>query len=263
MIYSGRVDSRPVFQRKGYFMNEFFSTVSQWFESTWTDISEQFYMNFIKADRWKFLWEGLGITLKITILAAVFGIIIGIIIGMVTFTHNKTGKLKFLNGVFQVYLTIVRGTPVLVQLLIIYFVVFASVDVDKTLVAIIAFSINSGAYVAEIIRGGIQSVKEGQFEAGRSLGFSYIKTMWYIVIPQALRNIIPMLLNEFITLLKETSICGYIALNDLTRGAYIIQSRTFSPFMPLIAIALIYLVLVLLLTLLVKYIERRLSKNAR
>ncbi len=244
-------------------MAEFLNSVGMWFQTLWTDLSDQFYNNFIKADRWTYLWDGLCVTLKITVLAAIFGIIIGIIVGMVTFTHKKTGKLKLLNAIFQVYLTVVRGTPVLVQLLIIYFVIFASVDVDKVLVAVIAFSINSGAYVAEIVRGGIQSVKEGQFEAGRSLGFSYIKTMWYIIIPQAFRNIIPMLLNEFITLLKETSICGYIALNDLTRGAYIIQSRTFSPFMPLIAIALIYLVLVVLLTLLVKFIERRLSKNAR
>ncbi|MBQ4104820.1 MAG: amino acid ABC transporter permease [Clostridia bacterium] len=244
-------------------MNEFFDSLVLWLQTAWANLSDQFYVNFIKANRWTFLWEGFCVTLKITVLAAIFGIIIGIIVGMVTFTHKKTGKLKFLNVLFQIYLTVVRGTPVLVQLLIIYFVVFASVDVDKVLVAVIAFSINSGAYVAEIVRGGIQSVKEGQFEAGRSLGFSYIKTMWYIIIPQAVRNIIPMLLNEFITLLKETSICGYIALNDLTRGAYIIQSRTFSPFMPLIAIALIYLVMVLLLTLLVKYIERRLTKNAR
>lgn len=244
-------------------MSEFFESVGQWFQSVWGSLSDQFYINFIKADRWKFLVDGLGITLKITLLAAVFGIIIGIIVGSVTFTHQKTGKLKLLNGIFQAYLTIIRGTPVLVQLLIIYFVVFASVDIDKSLVAITAFSINSGAYVSEIIRGGFQSVKEGQFEAGRSLGFSYIRTMFTVIIPQSIRNIIPMLLNEFITLLKETSICGYIALNDLTRGAYIIQSRTFSPFMPLIAIALIYLVMVVLLTLAVKYIERRLNKNAR
>lgn len=244
-------------------MSELFESVSLWFQGMWMSLEDQFYTNFIKADRWKYLVDGLGITLKITLLAAIFGIVIGIVVGSVTFTHQKTGKLKFLNGVFQVYLTIIRGTPVLVQLLIIYFVIFASVDIDKSLVAIIAFSINSGAYVSEIIRGGFQSVKEGQFEAGRSLGFSYIRTMFTIIIPQSIRNIIPMLLNELITLLKETSICGYIALNDLTRGAYIIQSRTFSPFMPLIAIALIYLGMVLLLTLLVKLIERRLSKNAR
>lgn len=244
-------------------MSELFESVSLWLQGMWTSLGDQFYTNFIKADRWKYLVDGLGITLKITLLAAIFGIIIGIVVGSVTFTHQKTGKLKFLNGIFQVYLTIIRGTPVLVQLLIIYFVIFASVDIDKSLVAIIAFSINSGAYVSEIIRGGFQSVKEGQFEAGRSLGFSYIRTMFTIIIPQSIRNIIPMLLNELITLLKETSICGYIALNDLTRGAYIIQSRTFSPFMPLIAIAIIYLGMVLLLTLLVKLIERRLSKNAR
>lgn len=244
-------------------MAEFFDSIGLWFQNLWTNLSDQFYLNFIKADRWEYLLDGLGVTLKITALSALFGIVIGIIVGMITFTHKKTGKLKIANAISQVYLTVVRGTPVLVQLLIIYFVIFASVDIDKSFVAIIAFSVNSGAYVAEIIRGGIQSVKEGQFEAGRSLGFSYIKTMWYIVIPQTFRNIIPMLLNEFITLLKETSICGYIALNDLTRGAYIIQSRTFSPFMPLLAIAVIYLVLVVLLTLLVKFIERRLSKNER
>ena len=240
-------------------MNEFFNAIAKWF----SDFVNDLYINFVKDDRWKYLTNGLLTTLQITVLAVLVGVVIGFLVAIIRTTHDQTGKLKIPNAICKLYLTVIRGTPVMVQVLIIYFGIFASVDIDKVLVAVIAFSINSGAYVAEIVRGGIQSVKEGQFEAGRSLGFSYIKTMWYIIIPQAIRNIIPMLLNEFITLLKETSICGYIALNDLTRGAYIIQSRTFSPFMPLIAIAAIYLVLVLLLTLLVKFIERRLSKNAR
>ena len=161
----------------------------------------------------------------------------------------------------RVYLTVIRGTPVLVQLLIIYFVVFGSVKIDKTLVAVIAFGINSGAYVAEIFRSGIMSIDNGQFEAGRSLGFNYPQTMFYIVMPQAFKNVLPALGNEFIGLLKETSVAGYIAIQDLTKGADIIRSRTYSAFMPLIAAALIYLVLVMVFTFFVQKLERRLRNS--
>ena len=151
----------------------------------------------------------------------------------------------------------------MIQLLIMYYVVFKAVNVDKVLVAVIAFAINSGAYVAEILRSGIMSVDQGQFEAGRSLGLSYHVTMIYIVLPQAIKNVLPALCNEFITLLKETSICGYIGLNDLTRGGDIIRSNTFDAFMPLVSVAVIYLIFVQLLTMGVAKMERSLRKNER
>ena len=161
----------------------------------------------------------------------------------------------------RVYLTVIRGTPVLIQLLLIYFVVFGSVRIDKSLVAILAFGINSGAYVAEIFRSGIMSIDNGQFEAGRSLGFNYTHTMLYIIMPQAFKNVLPALGNEFIVLLKETSVAGYIAIQDLTKGADIIRSRTYSAFMPLMAAAVIYLVMVMIFTYFVQRLERRLRSS--
>jgi len=161
----------------------------------------------------------------------------------------------------KIYLTVIRGTPVLIQLLIIYFVVFGSVKIDKVFVAVMAFGINSGAYVAEIFRSGIMSIDNGQFEAGRSLGFNYRQTMIYIIMPQAFKNVLPALCNEFIVLLKETSVAGYIAIQDLTKGADIIRSRTYSAFMPLIAAAIIYLVMVMIFTYFVQKLERRLRSS--
>lgn len=161
------------------------------------------------------------------------------------------------------YLTVFRGTPIVVQLMIIYYVIFASMDISKVVAAILAFGINSGAYVAEIIRSGIMSIDNGQFEAGRSLGFNYIQTMWHIVLPQALKNVLPALGNEFIVLLKETSVSGYIALQDLTKGGDIIRSRTYDAFMPLIAVALIYLVMVMVFSKLLEVLERRLRNSER
>ena len=168
-----------------------------------------------------------------------------------------------MNFICRLYLTIVRGTPVMVQLLIIYFVIFASVDISKIVVAIIAFGLNSAAYVAEVVRSGIMAVDEGQFEAGRSLGLTYRMTMTSIILPQAVKNILPALGNEFISLLKETSISGYIGLADLTRGGVIIQSLTYEAFLPLIAVALIYLAIVLLLSAGVNKLERSLRANER
>ena len=167
-----------------------------------------------------------------------------------------------MNAICNVYLTIIRGTPVIVQLLIMYYVVFVSLN-NKIFVAVIAFGINSGAYVAEIVRSGIMSIDKGQTEAGRSLGFSYGQTMWYVIMPQAFKNVLPALANEFIVLLKETSVCGYIGFMDLTRGGDYIRSRTYEAFLPLIAVALIYLVIVLILTALVAKLERRLRTNER
>lgn len=229
----------------------------------WENLSNRFVLNFVLDDQWKYIVNGLGVTLKVTLFAGIVGVIIGFLIAIVRSAHDKTGKLKFLNLLCSLYLTVIRGTPVVVQLLIIYFVVFGSVKIDKSLVAIMAFGINSGAYVAEIFRSGIMSIDAGQFEAGRSLGFNYSQTMWYVIMPQAFKNVLPALCNEFIALLKETSVAGYIALQDLTKGGDIIRSRTYDAFMPLIAVALIYLVLVVLFTKLVQILERRLRKSER
>lgn len=229
----------------------------------WETFKSKFILNFLEEERWRYITEGLGVTLKVTIFAVLIGILIGFLIAMVRSTYEKTKKLKALNFLCHVYLTVIRGTPVVIQLLIIYFVIFGSVKIDKVLVAVLAFGINSGAYVAEIFRSGIMSIDAGQFEAGRSLGFTYTQTMWYIIMPQAFKNVLPTLGNEFIVLLKETSVAGYIALQDLTKGGDIIRSRTYDAFMPLIAVALIYLAMVMMLSKLVETLERRLRKSER
>ena len=224
--------------------------------------AKSFYLNFIKEERWRYIADGLLVTLEVTFFACLIGICLGFLVAIIRSTYDKTRKLKIANAICRVYLTVIRGTPVVVQMLIIYFVVFGSVDINKVLVAIIAFGINSGAYVAEIVRSGIMSVPEGQAEAGRSLGFNYVQTMRYIVMPQAFKNVLPALGNEFIVLLKETSVSGYIALQDLTKGGDIIRSRTFAS-MPLLAVALIYLCLVMLFQFFVTRLERRLHRSER
>ena len=201
-------------------------------------LQDRFYLNFIKDDRWMYIVDGLKVTLLVTFFAVLIGIVIGFLVATVRSTYDKTGKLKILNILCQIYLTVIRGTPVVVQLLIIYFVIFGNVNIDKIPVAIMAFGFNSGAYVAEIFRSGIMSIDGGQFEAGRSLGFNYVQTMRYIIMPQAFKNVLPALGNEFIVLLKETSVAGYIALQDLTKAGDIIRSRTYDAFMPLIAVPL-------------------------
>ena len=226
-------------------------------------LQDRFYLNFIKDDRWMYIVDGLKVTLLVTFFAVLIGIVIGFLVATVRSTYDKTGKLKILNILCQIYLTVIRGTPVVVQLLIIYFVIFGNVNIDKIPVAIMAFGFNSGAYVAEIFRSGIMSIDGGQFEAGRSLGFNYVQTMRYIIMPQAFKNVLPALGNEFIVLLKETSVAGYIALQDLTKAGDIIRSRTYDAFMPLIAVALIYLAMVLIFTKLVNMLERRLIKNLK
>lgn len=227
------------------------------------NIGQEFYLNFIKDNRWEYIAKGLGVTLEVTFFAVLVGIFLGFIVAIIRSTYDKTGQLKGLNFLCNVYLTVIRGTPVVVQLLIIYFVIFGSVRIDKVVVAVIAFGINSGAYVAEIVRGGIMSIDQGQFEAGRSLGFDYIQTMIYIILPQALKNVLPALGNEFIVLLKETSVAGYIALQDLTKAGDIIRSETYSPMMPLLAVAVIYLTFVMMLSFLIKQLERRLRNSER
>ena len=223
------------------------------------ELKSSFISNFIDDNRWRYITDGLKITLLVTVFAVLIGVVLGFLIAIVRTTHDKTGKLKILNAICKVYLTVIRGTPVVVQLMIIYFIIFGSVDISKVVVAIVAFGINSGAYVAEIFRSGIMSIDNGQFEAGRSLGFNYAQTMMYIVMPQAFKNVLPTLCNEFISLLKETSVSGYIALQDLTKGGDIIRSRTYDAFMPLIAVALIYLAMVF--TKLVSLLERRLRNS--
>lgn len=224
-------------------------------------LQDRFYLNFIKDDRWMYIVDGLKVTLLVTFFAVLIGIVIGFLVATVRSTYDKTGKLKILNILCQIYLTVIRGTPVVVQLLIIYFVIFGNVNIDKIPVAIMAFGFNSGAYVAEIFRSGIMSIDGGQFEAGRSLGFNYVQTMRYIIMPQAFKNVLPALGNEFIVLLKETSVAGYIALQDLTKAGDIIRSRTYDAFMPLIVVALIYLAMVLIFTKLVNMLERRLRNS--
>lgn len=231
--------------------------VQNWIQS----FKDEFVLNFIKDNRWKYITDGVATTLKITFFAVLLGIALGFLVAIIRSTYDKTHKLKFANFLCKVYLTVIRGTPVVIQLMIIYFVIFQSVDIDKVFVAIIAFGINSGAYVAEIVRSGIMSIGNGQFEASRSLGFNYLQTMRYIIMPQAFKNVLPALGNEFIVLLKETSVSGYIALQDLTKGGDIIRSRTYSPFMPLMAVAVIYLLLVCVFQFFVERLERRLQKN--
>lgn len=231
-------------------------------------------MNFITDNRWKLIVRGLGETVKITLCSVVLGVILGIIVATIcsAYTQNReTMKrkggigyhiLKFLNAVCNVYLAIIRGTPTVVQLLIGYFIIWAS-STNELFVASMVFGLNSGAYVAEIFRSGIMSVDGGQFEAGRSLGFSYPQTMLHVIIPQAFKNCLPSLGNEAITLFKETSIAGYVGICDLTKAGDMIRTRTYSAFMPLIAVALIYLVICLVLTAIQHKIERRLRKSDR
>ncbi len=238
------------------------------------DFKKQFILNFVEDARWKYLTNGLKNTLLITVFALLIGIVIGVIVSMIRSTFDKTAEdvkkknivayifFWTINFLCKVYLTVIRGTPVVVQLMIAYFIIFVSSN-NGIMVAAIAFGINSGAYVAEILRGGIMSIDPGQFEASRSLGFNYIQTMAYVIIPQVFKTVLPTLLNEFIALIKETSIAGYVGIMDLTKGGDIIRGRTFSAFLPLLAVAAIYLVIVMFLTYVVGKVERRLRKSER
>jgi His/Glu/Gln/Arg/opine family amino acid ABC transporter permease subunit len=232
-------------------------------QGLWNRMVASFEVNFMKDNRWSYLVNGFLVTIEISFCAVLMGLCIGFLVAVVRSAHDQTGRYKVLNFLCHIYLTVVRGTPVVVQLLIIYFVIFGSVDVSKVLVAIVAFGVNSGAYVAEIIRSGIMAVDGGQMEAGRSLGMSYGTTMRSVILPQAFKNVLPALGNEFIVLLKETSVCGYIALQDLTKGGDIIRSQTYDAFLPLIAVALIYLIVVVCLSQLLKKLENSLKKNER
>ena len=234
------------------------------------------YDNFIEDDRWTWLIDGLGVTIKLTVFSFIFGLLIGLVIAIIRVSYDKKSDtptisfsqkcgrfiLWFLNLICKIYLNIIQGTPTIVQIMIIYFVILAN-STNKVGVAILGFTINSSAYVAEIIRGGINGVDKGQMEAGRSLGFGYISTMIYVVIPQALKSSLPALCNELVVLLKETSVANMVALQDLLSSALLIKCRTYNAFLPLIAAALIYLVIVSILRGFSNRLERRLSSGER
>ena len=226
-------------------------------------IKDEVYSVLIKDGNYKHITNGLLVTIEITFVALIIGVAIGFLVAIVRSTYDKTGKLFLLNLICKLYLTVVRGTPVIVQLLIIYYLWLGKPEIGLTpdVTAMIAFGINSGAYVAEIVRSGIMSIDNGQFEAGRSLGFSYTKTMVYIIMPQAFKNVLPALANEFIVLLKETSVASFIAVKDMMKGANALVGFTYNMNVPYITVALIYLVLVLLLQKGVTLIERRLRNS--
>ena len=224
-------------------------------------ILESFYYSFLYDSRYLYILEGLKNTLIIALFAVLIGIIIGTIIAITRNYYENTGKLKVLNFLGKIYVNIIRGTPVILQLMIIYYVIFKTSDISILIVGIIAFGINSGAYVAEIIRAGIDSVSKDQLEGGLALGLNYGKCMRYIVLPQAIKNILPALGNEFITLVKETSVGSMIGIVDLTKASDIIASRTYEYFFPLIIVAIIYLIITLGLTKLVSKMEVKLGKN--
>lgn len=242
---------------------------SSFFEDVW----QRFERTFIVEDRWKMFLDGLSKTVQITIFAALLGVTIGFLVAMVRSTHDLTLQkrkcksfgdiiIKILNVICNLYITVIRGTPVVIQLLIMYNIIFAS-SRNAVLIAILSFGINSGAYVAEIVRSGIMSIDKGQFEASRSLGFNYSGTMIYVILPQAIKNILPALGNEFIVLVKETSVAGYVAIMDLTKVGNTIISRTYDAFFPLISVAIFYLIVVLILSFFLKKLERRLRNSDR
>lgn len=255
---------------KGISMNIFYPNLLS-IQTFFADVAESFEKTFIREDRWKQFLSGLGVTLEITLAACIIGIVLGFLIAIIRATHDKTlaGRkcksfgdvlLKIANIICNIYLTVIRGTPVVIQLMIMYFLVLASIR-NGIFAAIIAFGINSGAYVAEIVRSGIMSVDNGQLEAGRSLGFNYASTMRHIVMPQAFKNVLPALGNEFIVLIKETSVAGYVALKDITYVGNLVRSRTYEAFFPLVSVAVIYLIMVMILSYFLKKLERRLQNS--
>ncbi len=228
----------------------------EWFSAWYSDVAKTFYKCFIRDDRYLLLWNGIGITIKVSLLAAAFGLVIGFVIALCNLSKRRS-----LNIIGKVYTDVIRGTPSVTQLMIIYFVVFATVNWEKWIIAAIAFGINSGAYVSEIIRAGIMSVDKGQTEAGRSLGLTSSMTMVHIIIPQAVKNIFPAMCNEFITLIKETAIVGYVGLVDIQKAGDFIKSTTYEAFMPLIGTAIVYFTMIKMLTMLFRRFERHLRRS--
>ncbi len=253
---------------------EFFDKIGDFFVNWFSEFKREFILNFVTGEKWRWIIDGLKNTLIITFFALILGVVIGVVVAAVRSTYDKNREsfrrrggagaffMGALNFVCNLYLTVIRGTPVVVQLMIMYFIIMTNTT-NGVLVAVIAFGINSGAYVAEIFRSGIMSIDGGQFEAGRSLGFNYFQTMRHIIVPQAFKTVLPTLCNEFIVLLKETSVAGYVGVVELTKAGDQIRGRTFSAFMPLIAVALIYLAMVIVLTALVRRLERRLRRSER
>lgn len=223
-------------------------------------IRENIYNSFIYQDRYKYYLTGLGNTIIMAFFACLIGVILGLILSLVIDYNEKTGKLYLLSAFARMYIGIIRGTPALLQLMILYYIIFKSVNINIVVVGIISFGLNSGAYVSQIIRSGLISIPKGQEEASTMLGFNYFQTMKYVIMPQALRNVLPALGNEFITLLKETSVAGYIGILELTKASDIVASSTYDYFFPLLIVAIIYLILTLGLTKLLNLFERRLSK---
>ena len=241
--------------------------MAEWFLSIKTevlewllDVKDKAVAAFITQDRWKLYLEGFGVTLQVAFFAAIIGIIIGTVVALMKLSRTRRGKKTIFARIADIYIDIIRGTPSVLQLLIMWFVIMATTN-NGILVASLSFGINSGAYVAEIIRAGILAVDKGQMEAGRALGLTNAQTMIYIIIPQAIKNVLPPLGNEFIVLLKETAIVGYVSLSDLTRVANQISSRTYEAFMPLIGSAIIYFVTIKIITILLEKLERRLRKS--
>lgn len=242
-----------------------FGKTTEWISG----LGHDFTQTFVDANRWLALLKGLGVTLRLTAFALLLGVVVGVVVAVIRSTHDQLAVqrrskpiLNFADGLCKAYLTVIRGTPVMVQLLIMYFVIMVS-STNKLLVATLTFGINSGAYVAEIVRSGIMSIDKGQTEASRSLGLGYIDTMRYVIIPQAVKNILPALGNEFITLLKETSIVNVVGMVDITKWAMQVQGRTYQAFMPFIGIACVYLIMVFIFSRLVAMLERRLNTDDR
>lgn len=231
-------------------------------KSFFVTLWERFSRAALVQDRWKMYLEGLGNTLLIAFVATLIGVTIGVTFAMIKYLHKRNNKLKILSKIADVYITLVRGTPVVLQLMILYFIVFSGWD-NGIMIGAITFGLNSGAYVAEIARAGFESVDDGQMEAGRSLGLSTWQTMRHIIIPQAIRNCLPPLFNEFITLVKETAIVGYVGIMDLGKIPGLIQSRTFDYLFPLLIAAILYLAVVMFLTKLLHIIEKHFSKSDR
>ena len=231
--------------------------LNKWFDTL--------YNKFIVDERYKTLIDGFEKTIIITVGALIIGVIIGTIVAVIKVfaDHNKKSVvLKVLDKICNLYITVIRGIPVVVQLLISFFIIFSNAK-DGTWVAVITFGINSGAYVAETIRSGIMAIDIGQTEAGRSLGFNYMQTMWYIILPQAFKNILPAIGNEMIALLKETSVAGYVAVIDITKAGNQIKNTTYDQVNPILLVAIVYLVMVILMTKLLGVLERRLRKSER
>lgn len=226
------------------------------------DIKSDFYNSIIYDDRYLYILEGVKNTIIMALFAVVIGILLGLVIALIRNNYDNNKKLPILNQIAKLYVTIIRGTPVLLQLMIIYYIIFATVDINIILVGVIAFGLNSSAYVSEIIRAGISSIDKGQMDGGRALGLTYKETMRMIILPQAIKNVMPALGNEFITLLKETSVAGYIGIIELTKAGDIISSRTYNYFFPLIITAIIYLIMTLGLSKIISKFEKRGVKNA-